>query len=194
MKQIIEKIIFLKDFYKYLIFISLWAVIGIILYFLVINPQYAKIKKKKVEYLNVKRKTLMIVRVKKKLDKFKKEFENVKKEYKLAVKKLPNKREIPNLLLKISSYGKENNLNFLFFRPHKEIKKEFYAIIPISLKFTGTYANSGNFFYEIGKTTRIVKIKKFSVKKRMNNTILINAYLETYKFIKNYEKKKKRKK
>jgi len=100
-------------------------------------------------------------------------------------------------LLKISTYGKENGLDFIFFKPGKEIKKDFYAIIPIKLRFSGYYIPTGNFFYDIGKMTRIVKIKNFKIRKRKDNLLEINSVLETYKFlgnkrIKNVAKKKKK--
>ena len=193
-KNFLEKILFLPDFVKYLLFFGIWLLIGTILYFLFINPQFKEIQKKQIEYTRIRKKTLMIVRVQKELNKFKKEFKEIKKLYQLAIKKLPNTREIPNLILRISSYGKENNLSFLLFKPKKEIKKEFYVVIPISLKFTGDFVNTGNFFYEIGKTTRIVKIKNFTITKRKNNSIYVNALIETYKFIKNSKKNAKKKK
>jgi len=193
-KDIFEKFLELKDFYKYLIFIGIWGIIACLIYFLIINPQYNEIKQKKAHYNSLKRKTNMIVKVKKRLNNFKEQFEKIKNQYNIAIKKLPNTREIPELLLKVSAYGKENNLDFLLFKPKKEVAKEFYAIIPISLKFTGKYIDTGKFFFDIGKTTRIVKVKNFTVSKKGENKIYVNANLETYKFLKNKPQKKKKKK
>ncbi len=167
---------------------------AIIIYFLIIKPQQDTIEKKNVEYTRLKQKTSQLIRIQRDFEKLKKKYEEVKKKYQMAIKKLPDSREIPELLLKISSYGKENNLNFLLFKPNREIEKNFYAVIPISLKFTGSFKNTGMFFYEFGNNTRIVKIRNFVVNKK-RKLIYISGTLETYKFIKkSNEKKKKTKK
>ncbi len=194
-KDIINKIIELKLIYKCLIFISFWALIGTLIYFFIILPQFNEINKKKAELLKLKTRSSKIIKVQKQLTKFKKDFNKIQMKFKIALKKLPDSKEIPKLLLKISKFGKQNDLDFLLFRPEKEIRKDFYAVIPISLSFTGDYSKAGNFFYLIGNMTRIVKVKNFEIKKSNNSNILnLTTTLETYKFIGKSKKRKNAKK
>ncbi len=194
MKENFEKLLKINELYRTLIFFGIWLLVGIIIYFLIIKPQQDTIEKKNAEYIRLKQKTSQLIRIQRDFEKLKKKYEEVKKKYQIVIKKLPDSREIPELLLKISSYGKKNNLNFLLFKPNREIEKNFYAVIPISLKFTGSFKNTGMFFYELGNNTRIVKIKNFVVNKK-RKLIYISGTLETYKFIKkSNEKKKKTKK
>ncbi len=190
MKVYFEKFLQLNEIHRNLIFFGFWLIVTLILYFLILNPQFKKIDKKNSEYVRLKKKTSMLIKAQRDFEKLKRKLKELNKQYEIAVRKLPDSREIPELLLKISSYGKENNLKFLLFKPEKEIKKNFYAIIPISLKFIGSYKSAGMFFYEIGSTTRIVKVKRFKMKKKDKN-IYISGTIETYKFIKKANEKKK---
>jgi len=182
LKSIWEKFLNLNILFKIFISVTFWGIIGIILFFVVINPQFNEIKAKKERLKDLKIRSSKIIKVQKELKKFKEDFARIKKEFKIALKKLPDSKEIPKLLLAISDYGKRNKLDFLFFKPGKEIRKDFYAIIPISLKFIGYYVQTGNFFYNIGKMTRIVKVKNFSISKN-KKALIVDAQLETYKFI-----------
>ncbi len=198
LKSIWEKFLNLNILFKIFISVTFWGIIGIILFFVVINPQFNEIKAKKERLKDLKIRSSKIIKVQKELKKFKEDFARIKKEFKIALKKLPDSKEIPKLLLAISDYGKRNKLDFLFFKPGKEIRKDFYAIIPISLKFRGYYVQTGNFFYNIGKMTRIVKVKNFSISKN-KKALIVDAQLETYKFIglenkKNVKIKKRKKK
>ncbi|MBW2742582.1 MAG: type 4a pilus biogenesis protein PilO [Deltaproteobacteria bacterium] len=76
--------------------------------------------------------------------------------YKIAMKALPDKKEIPSLLTGISEAGKEAGLEFLLFQPESEINKDFYAEIPVSIKVAGNYHNVGLFFDNVSRLYRIV--------------------------------------
>jgi len=45
----------------------------------------------------------------------------------------------PSLLKSVSDLGKESGLEFLRFAPSAEIKKDFYAEIPVSISVNGDY-------------------------------------------------------
>jgi len=51
-------------------------------------------------------------------------------QFKIAMRALPEKEEIPSLLTNISKSGHEIGLEFLLFEPKAEVKKDFYAEIP----------------------------------------------------------------
>jgi type IV pilus assembly protein PilO len=81
---------------------------------------------KKVEKIS-KAQRMMIYNIKK-----------AEKDYKIVMKALPEKQEIPALLAGISQAGKVVGLEFLLFQPKAEIKKDFYAEIPVSIQLSLT--------------------------------------------------------
>ena len=195
-KNILEKYFNIPFYFKVLGFAVIWLIIAVILYFAIISLQLQKIDKKSIELAKLKKQTLEIVKVKKKLKTFEKELKELERNFKIALKKLPDSKEIPKLLFDISDYGKKNNLDFLFFKPGKVEKKEFFGRIPIKVKISGMYHNVGQFLYDIANMPRIVKVPDFSLTPMKNGILILDGNIETYVFLKEKlnAKKKKHKK
>ena len=83
------------------------------------------------------------------LPKFRQETEEMKAKRQVALKQLPNKKDIDKLLKDISYHAIESGLEILLFKPAKEVKKNFYAEIPVELKLSGTYHDFGLFFEKL---------------------------------------------
>jgi type IV pilus assembly protein PilO len=96
-------------------------------------------------------------------DKFKEEKEKIEEDLKRNVAKLPDKKEIPNLLSSISNKSQEAGLEVLLFKPQGEQAAEYYSRVPVQLKFVGSYHEVGMFFYYVGTLPRIVNIENFSI-------------------------------
>lgn len=75
-----------------------------------------------------------------------------------ALRRLPEEKEIPNLLTQINRLGQEAGLTFTLFKPGKPIKDEFYSRIPIRIRTDGTYHALGRFFEQLSRMERIVNI------------------------------------
>ncbi|RLA99659.1 MAG: pilus assembly protein PilO [Deltaproteobacteria bacterium] len=112
----------------------------------------------------------------------------------LALKQLPDKSEIPALLENVSALGKASGLEFILFRPKKEVPKNFYAEIPVDIKVQGRYSDILNFFYKVSKMPRIVNISNIvmsSPRKTSGGGIILTTTCNatTYKFIEGAKKK-----
>ncbi len=109
-----------------------------------------------------------------------------------AVKELPNSREIPELLRRISSIGKKIGLQFLLFQPMPEIVRDFYAEVPVKLKVQGSFHEVATFFDRVGKLNRIVNIKNITLsdpEERSGKVMLtIAGTAVTYRFLTEEEK------
>jgi len=70
---------------------------------------------------------------------------------KVAIKLLPTTSEIPSLLKNITKLGNDSNLEFLLFSPEKQVSKEFYVEIPVSIEVLGSYHDVAIFFDKVGK-------------------------------------------
>lgn len=141
------------------------------------------------------------------LKKFQAQMKEAEAKFNMAMKKLPEKEEIPSLLTSISDSGQAVGLDFLLFEPKAEKKKEFYAEIPVAMSLQGDYHNLAVFFDQVARLNRIVNIGNIAIsrgkkkgKKGTSSSERLTATCTavTYKFIdeppKKVSKKKKKKK
>ena len=134
------------------------------------------------------------------LKKFQAKMKEAEAQFNMAMKKLPEKEEIPSLLTSISDAGQAVGLEFLLFQPKNEKKKEFYAEIPVSMSLRGDYHNLAIFFDQVARLNRIVNIENITMnrvkkgKKKSLGELTAKCTAVTYKFIDEPPKKKKKKK
>ncbi len=99
---------------------------------------------------------------------------------------LPKGKEIPSLLTNISALGRSAGLDFLTFKPGKDVPKDFYSEIPIDIKVRGPYHNMGVFLDKISKLNRIITVSNIDMggPKREGEEMLLNSscQLVTYRF------------
>lgn len=95
----------------------------------------------------------------KELAKVREEKQKAEADFMIARKVLPETTEIPSLLTGISRSGQDAGLEFLLFQPKGEVRKDFYAEIPVSMKVVGGYHNVAGFFDNIARLDRIVNLQ-----------------------------------
>lgn len=97
------------------------------------------------------------------------EIEKLNVAFKKALNKLPDSKEIPALLLKITQLGKDAKLEFNLFQPLAAHNQDFYAELPIDVEVTGSYHALGRFFEQICSMPRIVNLGDFSLGNYQNS-------------------------
>jgi type IV pilus assembly protein PilO len=126
------------------------------------------------------------------LDTFRARSEELGRKYQTARERLPNATELPVLLTDISSLGKKSGLDFRRFRPEPEVKRGFYAEVPIAVSFFGSYHEIGVFFDRLSKLSRIVNVTQFSMKLQREGgeapTLSVSGIATTFRFIETEEK------
>jgi len=129
------------------------------------------------------------------LPKFEAQMKEAQTQFNMAMKKLPEKEEIPSLLTSISDAGQAVGLDFLLFQPKNEKKKEFYAEIPVAMSLRGDYHNLAIFFDQVARLNRIVNIGNITMTRaKKGGELTTKCTAVTYKFIDEPHKKKKSKK
>ena len=126
------------------------------------------------------------------LEKFQAKMREAESQFQMAMKKLPEKEEIPSLLASISSSGQQVGLEFLLFEPKPEKKKEFYAEIPVVMNILGDYHNTALFFDQVARLPRIVTIENIQMtpaSKKGSRELSTKCMAVTYKFIEPSEQK-----
>jgi type IV pilus assembly protein PilO len=91
---------------------------------------------------------------------FEKELADLEQKLKLALRQLPDSKELPVLLTDISSLGKDAGLEFKLFKPKAEVARDFYAEVPIEIEFSGSYHDIARFFAKVAKLPRIVNVNR----------------------------------
>ena len=128
----------------------------------------------------------------KELNYYRAKMKEAEENFQIVKKALPESEEIPTLLANISQSGMDSGLEFLLFQPQKEIEREFYAEIPVSMIVTGRYYEFAKFFDKVGGLPRIVNIKKININPDKNGEMLTTTCSAvTYKFIESKEKSQK---
>ena len=97
------------------------------------------------------------------LQAYKDQLAEMEKSFGAMLRQLPDKTEVPNLLVDISQTGLAAGLEEKLFQPQNEIRQDFYAELPISISLTGTYHEMGNFASGIAALPRIVTLHDIEI-------------------------------
>ncbi len=97
------------------------------------------------------------------LDAYKDQLKEMERSFGAMLRQLPNKTEVPNLLVDISQTGLAAGLDEKLFQPAGENKRDFYAELPIKIRLTGSYHAIGNFVSGIAALPRIVTLHDIQV-------------------------------
>jgi type IV pilus assembly protein PilO len=121
--------------------------------------------------------------------KFQEEVEKLNLQLGEVVQKLPNSREIPNLLETISNLGAVSGLEVVFIKPQADKSKGFYAEVPIQIKVKGGYHEMGMFLEALSKLDRIINVSDITLGNPKEDDLTggivldINALATTYRYV-----------
>jgi type IV pilus assembly protein PilO len=184
MENFIEKVEKIKMIYRVLILAATILALGAFFYFVIYSPFSVKIEKNKKEIKELDVKILDAKKRERQLAKFEAEQAKSEEQLKEQIKLLPNESEIPDLLRNISALGIDSGLEFVLFSPKKEVPKDFYYEIPVSIEVVGKYHDVAAFFYKVGQMDRIVNIQGVSMrpKQALSATLNTTCSAVTFKF------------
>jgi type IV pilus assembly protein PilO len=116
---------------------------------------------------------------------YKQQMEDMHQQFGTLLRQLPNKNEVPNLLVDITQAGLGRGLNFVLFKPEKEKPQEFYAELPISIKVTGSYHELGQFVSDLAALPRIVTVGDINITTDAKSAGLLNmsANARTFRYL-----------
>jgi len=161
-------------------------VVGVYLY-LVFFPASAEVDRYKAQARQKQIELAKAESVAENLPAFEKELENLEAELKVALRQLPDSKEIPGLLTDISTLGKNAGLDIKKFKPNHEIARGFYAEVPLEISFTGTFHQTVAFFDLVAKLPRIVNVGELKMeidRESSEETVLrVSGKATTFRFI-----------
>jgi len=97
------------------------------------------------------------------LEAYRQQLAEMEKSFGAMLRQLPNKTEVPNLLVDISQTGLAAGLEEKLFQPQGENRKDFYAELPIKIRLTGGYHEMGTFASGIAALPRIVTLHDIEI-------------------------------
>ena len=172
------------------------VIVGLFTYFIYM-PKLKEIQKLERKLKQARLKLTQTQQVASQLPKLEAELKKLNVAFQKALNKLPDNKEIPALLLKITKLGKEAKLTFSLFQPLAVRNKDFYAEVPIDIKIRGSYHAVGRFFSQICAMPRIVNIYNYNLTNYKSNEDggFLNARFQavTYTFTDKKKPEKKRK-
>ena len=97
------------------------------------------------------------------LSKFRKRVEFLQQKLEEKKKNLPDDANLDQLLKTLNELSEKSDMRIVKFTPLAEVKKQFYAEIPVQLEIQGNYHEIATFFDKVSKEERIVNITNIAL-------------------------------
>ena len=123
---------------------------------------------------------------------YRKQLDDIEKQFGTLLKQLPGKSEMDALLTDINQAGLGRGLQFELFKPGAEAVREFYAELPITIRISGSYHDMGAFASDIGKLSRIVTLNDIGIAP-VKGGLVMDATARTYRYLDEEEVSQRRK-
>ena len=127
------------------------------------------------------------------LNAYKNQLAEMRETFGAMLRQLPNKTEVASLLVDVSQTGLANGLEFELFQPDNELRKDFYAELPIRIRVNGTYHDFGRFVSGLAALPRIVTVHDVEIVGSPNSSnrqsvqpdtrLSLQASLKTYRYL-----------
>jgi type IV pilus assembly protein PilO len=155
--------------------------------YLLFVPAQAQLENTRAKQFELQRKLNEVRSVAANMGRFEEEIGELEKRFKIALRQLPDSKELPVLLTDVTSLGKNAGLEFKAFRPQTEVKKDFYAEVPIEVEFTGGYHEIASFFDRVARLPRIVNVSQLAMEIGNENsqgtTLEVKGRATTFRFL-----------
>ncbi|WP_045226676.1 type 4a pilus biogenesis protein PilO [Methyloterricola oryzae] len=123
------------------------------------------------------------------LEEYKQQLQQIEESFGDLLRQLPDKTQVPDLLVDVSQTGLASGLEFELFRPGAEVPKEFYAELPIDIRVIGDYMEFANFVSGLASLPRIVTIHNIKITPRnlpagsKGKPLVMDALVKTYRYL-----------
>ena len=127
------------------------------------------------------------------LEEYKEQLLEIEKTFGDLLRQLPNKTQVPELLVDVSQTGLASGLEFELFKPGGEAIREFYAELPIEVRVLGNFADFGAFVSGLAALPRIVTVHNIRITpngardgsgpRNEKYPLTMNALVRTYRYL-----------
>lgn len=117
------------------------------------------------------------------LEAYKQQMIEMQERFGVMLRQLPNKTEVPELLIDITQTGLGRGLQFDLFQPRNKRVADFYAELPVNIRVRGTYHQLGQFVSDVAALPRIVTIDDLVLSPGGGNILTMSAVAKTYHYL-----------
>jgi type IV pilus assembly protein PilO len=182
-----EKLAKLPKSYRLAILPALAVLVVAAYVYLLYLPQAEQLEGVRTQQLQLHRRLNEVRAVAANIGKFEEEIAALERKLKIALRQLPDSKELPVLLTDINTLGKTSGLDFKAFRPADEVRRDFYAEVPIEVEFFGKFHDVAMFFDEISRLPRIVNVNELSIgiadENSVETVLKVKGEATTFRFI-----------
>jgi len=173
---------------KLIIILILCVGIGAAVYYYDTQKQFVRLEKVQAQEADLRREFEDKQAKAVNLESYKAQLEEMKDTFGAMLRQLPDKTEVPDLLVDVSQTGLAAGLEFELFKPLSEVPREFYAELPISIKVHGSYHEFGEFISGLAALPRIVTIHDIAIQPSQkkggpSEQLVMTAVAKTYRYL-----------
>jgi type IV pilus assembly protein PilO len=144
-------------------YVLVLAVVVALGWFLDWSDQWSELERKQQEEVKLRESWMNKKRQAVNLDEYKRQLEEINRQFDSLVRQLPGKAEMESLLSDINQAGIGRGLQFDLFQPARDDIRDFYVAVPVTISVTGGYNELGEFASDVAKMPRIVTIKNMVI-------------------------------
>jgi len=162
------------------------AAVAIGIWLMVIKAEMPRLEAAQAEERNLRSQFEDRQRKAANFDAFRAQLAEIERDFGAMLRQLPGKTEVPSLLVDISQTGLGAGLEEQTFTPTGEIQKDFYAELPIKLRYTGSYHELGNFVSGIAALPRIVTLHDITIRPTGSDNpdqLTLDVTAKTYRYL-----------
>ena len=187
----IEKLAKLPKPYRMALLPAIAVVVCAVYVYFLYLPAATQLEGLRNQELQLQRRLNEVRSVASNIMKFEEEIAALERKLSIALRQLPDSKELPVLLTDITTLGKTSGLEVQAFRPSPEIKRDFYAEVPIEIEFTGRFHDIALFFDEISRLPRIVNVSELDIsigdETSVETMLKVKGEATTFRFLENEE-------
>ena len=156
-------------------------------YFGIYQQANAELSQLKAKELSLQRRLSEVRSVASNLKAFEKELQALEERFTLALRSLPNEKQMEVLLTDINNLGKTVGVEIKSFKRQPEKLHDFYAEVPLAIELEGNFHDIARFFDRMAKLSRIVnmdEIKMHVASEDADGTVVtVSGTAVTYRFL-----------
>lgn len=148
----------------FLVIIMIGIFVGF--YMLSYNPMKESITKAEQDIVRLRNEQDQLEQLRRSRKEVLERLDDLNRQLLIAREKLPANAEIPSLLQRIHNQAKTAGLDINKFKRNPDVAKQHFIEIPVEMELIGTYDELANFFYYVGRMTRIVNVRDVQISRR----------------------------
>ncbi len=169
------------------ILVGIAVLIGVAYYFGYYQAQYENLQPLRAQELELQRKLAEVRSIAANIGAFEAEITQLEAQLSVALRQLPNEKQLEVLLADISNLGKTAGIEIKSFKREGEVLHDFYAEVPIAVQLEGTYHDIAKFFDSISRLPRIVNMGALDLKvasaSASETRLTVSGTATTFRFV-----------